>query len=287
MDWTLRLPGIGFNPSIVLLPKKLSEYFNATYVASSRYERNNINKCNNSRIVPSYKHDYSSTLISLLDKKFTPLHHSFMHAGRDLCESGRWRGCDARLLVNNEDIGISYVNFWGIETCRGHWYSKLELKKTKRGLKAHVRKIKKLVAPRNSGLFIQGDNVVELDVNGTFLNIYNQKTHRAIRLPYFNHALHTSGHPVLVNSNRLVLWTHYHESYNSKYKYGYNYRHILLSLNLSFDILDISSPFCIHQRCEDIEFFMNSFWNQKQLYGVAGINDCYGEVFKMDPDYNP
>ena len=31
MSWSVRLHDIGFNPSIVLLPTKLSEYLNATY----------------------------------------------------------------------------------------------------------------------------------------------------------------------------------------------------------------------------------------------------------------
>ena len=79
MSWSVRLHDIGFNPSIVLLPTKLSEYLNATY--------------------------------SLLDENFIPLHNSFMRSSDDSCESGRWRGCNSRLLVNGASIGITYVNF--------------------------------------------------------------------------------------------------------------------------------------------------------------------------------
>ena len=271
---------LGFNPSIVVLPQKYAVLFNATYVATSRYEANNINKCKNSLIKQSYKHTYSSTLVSLLDKNYDIIAHTYMEGGdNDGCESGRWRGVDSRLLINHREILVSYVNFWGSQPCRGYWLSKLTLISSNGIFRAFVNKKKKLIAPRNSGVNIIQNEIVEFDVNGTHLNLYGEKKNKTlVKIPK-TLGLHTSGHPFILNSTHIALWTHYHKYNGGAFRYGHEYRHTLIFLTHSYDFIGISSPFCLYEPCKPIEFVMNTFRDINMKLNVAvGIDDCYGMI---------
>ena len=293
-NWALR--GVGYNPSILPLPRRLARTCNATYVATSRFERNNINSCWNRRVVKAYSHPYSSTLVSLLDERFRVLTEAYMWGGDgDGCERGRWRGCDARLFARGATVGVTFVNFWGTPACRGHGYAHLHLSRTgdDGALSAVARKQRRLVAPRNSGLLSTPAGLVELDINGSRVAIHAPRggvSERTLQLPEPSSpsALHTSGHPIVLNATHFALLAHYHAFEGGAYRYGHGYRHrVLVFETHTYRLARVSAPFCVFRPCKDIEFVMNTFWDGEDrgsLRVVLGVDDCYGAVrtFALD-----
>lgn len=279
-----RLREMGFNPSVIALPQHYTASLNATYVATSRYERNNINQCLNNRVVHPYNHFYSSTLVTLLDKNYVAVAHAYMEAGdSDRCESGRWRSCDARLIQHDTKVAITFVNFWGNQSCRGYWLATLSLKRSNGLFHATVYKRQRLKSPRNSGVLFNDNNVVEFDVNGVELNVYSRNHSSTLRIPNISHS-HTSGHPTMLNATHIALWIHYHKHYGGSYRYGHGYIQRVLYLDSSYKLTYVSPPFCLFRPCRAIEFVMNTFRDvtTNELHAAVGVDDCFGVITKLN-----
>lgn len=183
----------------------------------------------------------------------------------DNCENGRWRAVDVRLLVINETLHATYTTFWGPVVCRGHWLSSVNMHIDSQ-MYVTVTKVRKLLAPRNSGVWMQK----EFDAANGMIYIEG-RLHS--RLSKGDEHFHASGSPFMYMS-KLWMLIHKHNRFGGKFRYGHGYRYKIVQFDPStFRIEKISEEFC-PSPCTDILFIMNTFLVGKVLHFAAGVDDC-------------